>query len=74
MIYSIILKNMKLIMDFSEEDGDFQEVLFGILKANRQSNEFYVVNYLHYGFYFMHEEEFTFACICTTDIGMDFNF
>ena len=71
MIYSIILKNYSIISDFSEEEGDFQEVLTGILKANKRQNEFYLINYLHYGFFFLHHEELTFACISNKDVDQE---
>ncbi len=71
MIYSIILKNLSIISDFSEDEGDFQEVLLGVLRANRTQNEFYEINYLHYAFYFMHKDEFTFACISSLNIDQE---
>jgi len=74
MIYSIILRNFSLVTDFSEEEGDFQDVLIGVLKANRKPNEFYVINYLHYGFFFLHKDEYTFACISNTNLGIIFTY
>jgi len=71
MIYSIILKNYSIISDYSEEDGDFQQVLLGVLKANRSPNEFYEINYLHYGFYFLHKDEFTFSCISGLNVDQE---
>lgn len=71
MFYSIILKNLSIVADYSEEDGDFQEVLLGVLKANRSSTEFYEINYLQYNFYFMHKDEFTFACISNLNVDQE---
>lgn len=70
MLYSVILKNFTKVLDFSEEEGDFEEVLLGILKANNREKEFYYVQYLNYDFHFLHHEQFTFACITYQDIGM----
>jgi hypothetical protein len=72
MIYSIILKNYSIVSDFSEDEGDFQQVLLEVLKANRKQSEFYLIPYDEYGYYFMHKDEFTFACITNSDIGKYF--
>jgi len=69
MIYTIILCNYTSISDFSEEEGDYQQVLLGVLKANRKSNEFYYISYLNYDFYFLHKDEYTFSCIANPNIG-----
>lgn len=69
MIYSVILRNLTIISDFSEQDGDFPEVLLGVLKANKKQNDFYLISYMQYGFYFLHKDEFTFSCISNSSIG-----
>ncbi len=71
MIYSIILKNYSIVSDFSEDEGDFQQVLVGVLKANRRPIEFYEISYLHYQFYFLHKDEFTFSCITSGNIDQE---
>ena len=71
MIYSIILKNYSIVSDFSEDEGDFQQVLLGVLKANKKPIEFYEISYLHYQFYFLHKEEFTFSCITSGNIDQE---
>lgn len=70
MIYSVILKNISTVGDYSEEEGDFQEVLIKVLKANKNKNEFYYIPYLHYGFFFSHKDDYTFASISNTNIGI----
>ncbi len=71
MLYSVVLKNLSIITDFSEDEGDFQEVLFGVFKANRNHMEFYEISYLHYAFYFLHKEEYTFACITNQNVDQE---
>jgi hypothetical protein len=68
MIYSVILKNYSLVSDFSEDEGDFQEVLIGILKANKKHTEFYCISYMNYDFYFLHKDEYTFSCIAGSKV------
>ena len=68
MIYSAILDNYSVIADYSEEQGDFQVTLIKLLKANKQSIEFYVVPYSQYEIYFLHYDSFTFSCIAPENI------
>jgi len=63
MIYSAILQNYSIIADYSENPGDFNDILRKILKANRQPLEFYVIPYQNYEFYFLQEEPYIFSCI-----------
>jgi hypothetical protein len=72
MIYTNILHNFSIVSDFSEEEGDFQQVLLGVLKANRKPNEFYYISYLNYDFYFLHKDEYTFSCIANSNVGNKF--
>lgn len=72
MIYSNILNNYSIVSDFSEVEGDFQQVLLGVLKANRRKNEFYYISYLNYDFYFLHKDEYTFSCIANSNVGNKF--
>jgi hypothetical protein len=69
MIYTNILQNYSIVSDFSEVEGDFQQVLLGVLKANRRQNEFYYISYLNYDFYFLHKDEYTFSCIANSNVG-----
>ena len=71
MLYSIVLKSNSIVTDFSEDEGDFQEVLLGVFKANRSSQDFYEISYLHYSFYFLSKDEYTFACITNQNVNQE---
>ena len=67
MIYSAIIQNHTIIADYSENPGDFNVILLKILKANKQSIEFYVIPYQNYEFYFLQEEPYIYSCIVNTN-------
>jgi len=63
MIYSAILQNFTIIADYSENPGDFNDILIKILKANKQPIEFYVIPYQSYEFYFLQADHYIYSCI-----------
>ena len=63
MIYTAIFQANKIIADYSEEVGDFPQLIKKIFNANKQPIEFYVVPYLSYDYYFLHHANFTFSTI-----------
>lgn len=63
MIYTAIFKYNTVIADYSEGGGDFKVTLSGILKANRQSLEFYMITYSNLDCFFLHKDEYTFCCV-----------
>lgn len=69
MIYSAILQNLRIIADYSENPGDFNDILIKILKANKQPIDFYVIPYQNYEFYFLQEKEknYIFSCIVNSN-------
>ena len=67
MIYTGILQNTSVIADYSDEMGDFPQMLKKIYNSNRQRNEFYVVPYLNYDYYFLHSKSYTFATIANSN-------
>lgn len=71
MIYSAIFNNNSIIADYSEESGDFNITLTKILKANRQPLEFYMINYLTYECFFLHNNEITFSCIANQNLDSE---
>lgn len=68
MIYSAIFDNYTILADFSEEGGDFGVTLTKIFRANKQSLEFYMVTYLNYDCFFLHNQEYTFSTITNQNV------
>ena len=63
MIYTAIFQSTSIIADYSDEMGDFPQMIKKIFLANRQPIEFYVIPYLSYDYYFLHQEPYTFSII-----------
>ena len=72
MIYTVIIKNSTIIADYSESEGDFQQVSLKILKSitNNKSKEPHtndinnlVVQYEKYEFNILIDKFFTYMCI-----------
>jgi hypothetical protein len=71
MIYSAIMLNNTIMSDYSEEQGDFQITITKLLKANRQSIEFYAVPFQNYDFYFLHKDSYTFSCMAHQNLDSE---
>lgn len=69
MLYTAIFKSNTIVADYSDKIGDFAKMISKILKVNKQPNEFYIVNYYNYDYYFLHWEKYTFSTI--TQCGKD---
>ena len=75
MSYSLILRNQNIIADYSETEGDFQQVAMKILKTlkhspNNSQNSI-VVNYEQFDFNILIEDSFTFVCLTKSDSSND---
>lgn len=68
MFYSLILRNNSILAEYSEIEGDFQEVSMKIVKSvgkspsNRKDNQI-VINYEKYDFNILLETNFLYLCI-----------
>jgi hypothetical protein len=78
MIYSLILRNNTIIADYSETEGDFQEVSMKIVKSLEKNytspkENCLVVNYEQYDFNIMLDKQLIYLCITKLNSSILFN-
>lgn len=77
MIYSLILRNQSFIADYSECEGDFQEVSMRVIKSivkneRKQKDKALVVNYEDFDINIMNDNNTIFLCITKTNSSNEY--
>lgn len=69
MFYSAIINTKSIEIDYSDEDGDFQEEMKRVIKHNAIEGKSFFVEHMGYTFSFLNDGKYTYACIANPDVG-----